>query len=333
MKKKKVNYMEYIELRNRIQTAGTVANLIERFIFAMNGTAEQPGLRQIGLDAMYRYRMLQRMPIGAVMGKAIAKGDFIKHCMDRKAEGVSPATTNHDIVCLSNVLNFAGSGAWPDCEDVSAVTLLAAKPFLMRHRLIGKANRRTQRPTEEQIAALLAHFEAKTPGTKIARMPSVIAFALVSARRIGEICRMTHGDVDWENKVYWVRDLKHPTKKKGNDKKFVLFPELADIIRMQPRVNPDDPKERIFPLHSRTCSANYTNAKKKLGIEDLHFHDNRGDAISRWLLKMTKDQVRKLVSGHETDRMIDTNYDRRSTEEIMAGVAHLMQPATAANPL
>lgn len=327
MSKARIRYAEFLMQQ---QQKATIAQLVERYIAEMNGENGKPPVRVLGDSQTYSLRAMKLTSLGKIVAFELTVYDVIEYCRDRIAK-VKPPTVSHDISDLSVVLKYAGS-AWKDCKGLSDVAVLAAKPYLSKHQLIGKSKPRTRRPSDDEITRLLEYYETppKHGKKRLIRMPDIIAFALVSTRRLGEICRITHGDIDWEKKTYWVRDLKHPTQKKGNDKEFALFPELAVIIKRQPRMS-NDPKERVFPFNSKSCSASYTLAKNRLGIADLHFHDCRGEAISRWLLKgLTKDQVRKLLSGHETEKQIDQTYDRRDTSEIMAGVAHLMEQATEA---
>lgn len=313
---------------------GSVSELIGRFMAEM-GTMEKPGVKPLGPSQYYSLRVIQRLPIGSKAASSLTKQDVIALARQLKEHGIgeghkplNPATISQYICFLSGVLKYAGS-AWDDCENLDDGAVAAAKPFLQKHRYISKSTPRKRRPTDEEIERLLAYYS--TPVTKgkvrTIRMPDMIAFALASSRRISEICRITHGDVDYENKVYWVRDLKHPTKKKGNDKKFVLWPELAEIIRRQPRVNAENPAERIFPFNAKSCSASYTLAKKRLGIIDLRFHDCRRDAISNWLKKMPPEDVRIAVSGHDNTRILETNYDGRDSLELLRDkYSALVQP-------
>ena len=323
-----VTLAEYMRISTYAK--GSVAMLVERFIREMNGLDTGKPVRVLGLSHLYSLRTLQRSPIGAVLATEITKHHVIEHCK-RRRELVCPATIAHDVGYLSGVLKYAGS-AWDDCDDVSDASVSAAKPFLVKHGYIGKSTPRTRVPTDAEIEALLA--EAGKPPRKATRlyihaMPSIIAFALVSARRLGEICRITHSDVVWDHKdeagnpapIYWVRDLKHPTKKAGNDKSFTLFPELAEIIRRQPRKNGDD---RIFPFYDKSVGARYTLLKKRCGIEGLHFHDSRREAITNWLKKLTPHQVRKFVSGHNTGAVFDRVYDATPAED---GHAAMRKPA------
>lgn len=290
----------------------TVAWVIQR---VMEDIAANPDMKQLGPTHRISLRGLQRMPIGKKDARKLSRTDFIEHCKWRR-QTVKPQTINQDVTFLSGIFGYAGS-TWDDCEAVTVVPILAAKPYLRKHRLIAKAEARTRRPTDEELHQLLDLF-AKQNGhhrTEI-DMVQVTAFALASARRISEICRITWGDIDFENKVYWVRDLKHPTRKKGNDKQFILWPALEEIIKRQPRLT-TDPSERIFPYNDKSAGQRYTEAKKRIGINDLRFHDNRGDAISKYLLKMSPEDVRITVSGHDNTKILEDVYDRRDSLDIM----------------
>lgn len=307
----------------------TLAALIGRFIDEMNGTNGMVGIKPLGESHLYALKRLSTYDIAQKAASELKKQDFIDFAKWRRTT-VCPATANQDVCIIGGVLKYAGS-AWEDCEDVSEAPISAARPLLMKYRLIGKSQPRDRRPTDEELERLTALFEHQNRNarTKVNMVP-VVAFALVSSRRISEICRITWGDVDFENKVYWVRDLKHPTKKKGNDKQFILFPELERIILAQPRLDPNNPNERIFPFHKKTCSARYTRAKKKLGIQNLRFHDNRGEAISRWLAKLTPHDVRIAISGHENTVILERVYDRRGALDLVKGkLADMARQANA----
>jgi integrase len=248
-------------------------------------------MKALGQSHQYTLRVMARMPIGAKVAGKLKKHDILDMVKALRTK-VCASTTGQYVVFLSGVLRYAPS-AWEDCADVSDAAIAAAKPTLKKFGLIGKSIPRKRVPTEAELDALLGYYATpnKRGKKRFIRMPDVIAFALASTRRIGEICRIRRPDIDWDRKdadgnptpMYMVRDCKHPTKKKGNHKWFALFPELAEIIRMQPEVPGDD---RVFPFCSKSCSASYTNAKKALGIQGLRFHDNRRAAITRWLAKL-----------------------------------------------
>ena len=302
---------------------GSIGWLIQRVI---EDISSQPDMKQIGGTHLYALHAMQRYPIAKRQAHTLKRGDIIEFCKWRR-KTVCAATTNQTISYMSGVFKYASS-AWDECENVAnaVAAIEAARPFLVKHQLVGKSTPRKRRPTDEEIERLLNYYSGRRR-QKIP-MPELIAFSLISSRRISEICRITWGDVDFENKVYWVRDLKHPTKKKGNDKRFILFPEIEVIIRRQPRQGTDE-KERVFPYNSKSASASYYEAKKALGIEGLRFHDNRRDAISKWLVRgMRPEEVRVCVSGHDTTRILESNYDGRDALELVSDMMQrFQQPA------
>ena len=137
---------------------------------------------------------------------------------------------------------------------------------------------------------------------------------------------ITHGDIDWVRKMYWVRNLKHPRFKNGNHKEFAMLDPIPEIFARQPRLRPDDPNERVFPFDSKSVGAKYTLAKKALGIVNLRFHDNRREAITRWLKFLPPHKV-KMISGHETTVILERVYDATDPVTLHAELARMTQAA------
>ena len=94
-------------------------------------------------------------------------------------------------------------------------------------------------------------------------MLPVMEFALNSARRESEICRLEWADNDPRGRTGMVRDAKHPTKKEGNHRRFKYTPEPWAVIVAQPRRS-----EFIFPYDPKSVGAAFTRACKGLGIKD-----------------------------------------------------------------
>ena len=302
-----------------------VKDLIDRFIDEMNGTTTKAAVKPLGVSHLYCLRLLQRTPIAEKEASGLKKHDIIEHVKDRRAAGVCAATAMHDITFLRGVLQYAPS-AWEDCDEVSAASIVAALPMLTKHGLIGKSTPRKRRPTDDEIHRLVEFLGQQDQRAKIKVVPCLM-FALSSTRRRGEICRMQWGDIDWEKRSYMIRDMKHPTKKKGNHKTFPLFDELAQIIKAQPRLT-NEPTERVFPYNAQSLGARYTLAKKSLGIEDLRFHDNRREAISRYLQQGLKPHEVRLISGHENTVILERVYDASDPAGLHAELA-LCQRAAA----
>ena len=104
-------------------------------------------------------------------------------------------------------------------------------------------------------------------------MRDLMDAALLTARREGELCSIRRADVG--ERTYWVRNVKHPRLKAGNDMEARLLPEARALFLRQPD------GDLIFPYDARSVSSAFTRACKVLGIDNLHFHDLRHEATSR----------------------------------------------------
>ena len=155
-------------------------------------------------------------------------------------------------------------------------------------------NSRDRRPTLAELDRIMEHFETvRRHRPSSLPMNKVLAFAIFSTRRQEEITRIKWEDYDVDR--VWIRDMKDPARKKGNDILCNLPPEAVAIIESMPRA-----AREIFPFSTDAISAAFTRACQFLEIEDLHFHDLRHEGISR-LFEMgrTIPQV-ATVSGHRT---------------------------------
>jgi integrase len=62
--------------------------------------------------------------------------------------------------------------------------------------------------------------------------------------------------------------------------------------------------ERVFPLSPNAVRLAWERVKRRAGIDDLHFHDLRHEAISRFFeLGLSIPEV-ALISGHRDFKML-----------------------------
>lgn len=320
---------------------GTIAWILQRYRDEMDGVDGMPGLKPLGLTHGYAVLAMQKRPIAKKKAGELRKADFIEHCKERR-KTVGAATVNQDISILRGALTHAAS-AWDDLEEISAAAtaalavLNAAKPLLNKYQLIGKSRPRSRRPTEEELERLMAYFRKQNENARTqVPMDVILEFSYTSARRISETCRLRWGDVNGAEMTCVVRDMKDPKNKKGNDHVFPLLGRAWDIVMAQPRLT-DDPDERIFPYHVKTCCARYTRAKHALGIKDLRLHDNRREAASRAFegrLNGRKYGVPEVmvITGHKNPQMLMRVYTKLNARDLHvkpADAAPLEQPTDA----
>jgi len=217
-------------------------------------------------------KFLGRHTIGKANVIDLTAATLIDHVRTRRAGGAGPATVANDLVWIGVVLRAARS-----VKDlpVRPEVIQEARNACGELRLIGKARRRSRRPTADELTRLQAYFRRRDKRAEIP-MAAIVEFAIASARREAEICRLEWGDNDSIGRTGLVRDAKHPTAREGNHLRFKYTPEAWAIVQKQPRTS-----EYIFPYDPRSVSAAFTRACKVLGIRDLRFHDLRHEATSR----------------------------------------------------
>lgn len=241
----------------------TLASIIRWYIDTFASVSRWQRSKQTHLEFLERHR------IGACNALALTSGHLIKHVHERRVEGAGPATVANDLTWIGVVLRAARS-----------VDGVAARPEIVHEartacrelRLIGKSRRRERRPTPSELALLRAHFERCDRRSAIP-MGDIVDFAIHSARREAEICRLKWEDNDPVGRTGMVRDAKHPRAKDGNHRRFKYTPEAWAIVQRQPRTS-----EYISPYNPMSVGAAFTRACHVLGIEDLRFHDLRHEA-------------------------------------------------------
>jgi integrase len=130
-----------------------------------------------------------------------------------------------------------------------------------------------------------------------------LRFCLASAMRISEVCRLEWKDFDTKAKTVIIHNRKHPQDKLGNDQTVPLLSATGQdafkIAKRQARKGP-----RIFPYSSATVGTYFTRAVATLGLEDLHLHDLRHEAISRLFEAGYRIEQVALMSGHRDWAML-----------------------------
>lgn len=286
----------------------TLADLIDRYNLEI-GTVKPFGKNKVAVLATLRER------IGSTPLPDLTVDVLMKHVRERHANGAGGVTIGIDLSYMGSLLKTA-SILWRLPVDLSVTT--AARANMKYLGLPTKSKERDRRPTAAELTEILAHFAGKK--RQKVPMPDLIAFAVATAMRAGEIIRLRWADVDEVNRTVIIRDRKHPTEKVGNDQEVPLLGESFAIAMRQPR------GELIFPVTDGTISTLFPRACNALGIKDLHFHDLRHEGVTRLFEQgYTMEQV-MLVSGHRDPKMLMRYVQLRAKD------LHRDLPRPAANP-
>ena len=244
----------------------TLAELIRWYIDTFASVSKWQRSKQTHLE------FLERHPIGTAKALTLTAAMLINHVRSRRADGAGPATVMNDLVWIGVVLRAARNvKELPVRPEITHEARGACREL----RLIAKPRRRARRPSAEELARLREYFARRDRRARIP-MQAVMDFAIASARREAEICRLEWRDNEPASRTGVVRDAKHPTAKDGNHRRFKYTAEAWAIVERQPRTS-----EYIFPYDPNSVGAAFTRACHVLGIEDLRFHDLRHEATSR----------------------------------------------------
>lgn len=262
----------------------TLEDMTRQYIEEFEAISEWGKTKAADLRHLMNYDITRRPAV------ELKAQDFIEHIKARR-RSVAASTANNDLIWWRVIYQIA-IGAWD--MPLSLDPIDSAAKVLRAHKLIATSDRRSRRPTKEELETLLNHF-ASADGRQQIPMIDIILFQVFSARRIAETCRLTWADYHPERRVQIVRNMKDPRKKKGNDVETALTDQALAIIERQDRQG-----ELIFPYNSKSIGSGFLRACRLTGIIDLRIHDLRHEATS-WLFESGLDIPRvSKVTGHRS---------------------------------
>lgn len=241
-------------------------------------------------DTSNEHYMLKHLDegLGDKRAGSLSPQDLVDYCSMRKEEGAGPYTCNMEISKLGTVIRYAAAVLKVSLPDAVG----QARPLLTHLGLIGAGGKRERRTNEDELPRIVEHLRENYGG----RYADAVEFAVLTAMRRGEVCRIVWPDVDEKKKLVMIRDRKHPRKKLGNDEWVPLLGDAYQLLKRQEKKADDD---RIFPVHPQTLSKYFKETCKALGIPDLHLHDLRHEGTSKLFEQGYEIQQVALVTGHK----------------------------------
>ncbi|MDR0934112.1 MAG: site-specific integrase [Burkholderiaceae bacterium] len=214
---------------------------------------------------------------------------------DEKLKQLSPASVNRYMNILSHVCRIAiNEWQWLKEDPMRGV----ARPPPTRPR-----DRRISLGEIRRLIAVSGYEPDRPPETALARTIAVFLFALETAMRSGEIVNMRWRDVDIGRRVVTL-----PETKNGTRREVPLSTEAVRILLQMSRQ-----EERVFRITSSNLGSVFQKLKARAGIEDLHFHDTRHEAITRLARKLDVLDLARMV-GHKDPKMLMIYYNATAEE-------------------
>jgi len=264
----------------------TVGQLLARYLGAVTPRKKTAERERIMLQAVLR------RPIASLRLSDARTADFAAY-RDERLKEVKPASVARELAPLRHMFEIART-EWGLPLRSNPVASLAIK---------GIDPRRERRLRPGELASLIR----ASKGSRNRYIVPIILFALVTAMRRGEILAMKWRDLDPSS-----NSLLIPTAKNGHPRVIPVVPEGMKILEGLPRTG-----ERVFPVAANAFRLAWERLRRRADLADLHFHDLRHEAISRFFEAGLSTAEVALISGHRDARML-FRYTHPIRERIIA---------------
>lgn len=217
--------------------------------------------------------------------------DFTKY-RDKRLKTVAPATLKRQLNPLRHMFRYA--------KDEWGVAI--RHDPLAKVRLKGVDKPRVRRLRDGELDSLLSAAQAnRNPYVVL-----IVRFALETAMRRGEILALRWRDIDLERHSATIHESKN-----GHARVVPLSSSAIDALKATANLScvttshsDGDDDDLVFSVSANAFKLSWVRLVRRAGLDDLHFHDLRHEAISRLFeLGLTVPEVAS-VSGHRDMRML-----------------------------
>ena len=292
-----------VYIDERTLTSNKLSDLIDKYIDELQPVSPITGSKLASLKRMSR----------ELQGDSLRdlNPQYVLAYTKRRAQDVSESTLTKELGYLSSVIDYART-IW--AIDVPSNAVKDTLPTLAKLKLVGGSRKRTRRLNDGEYELLMRGVGRQSNSESGNYwLGPMVDLALTSAMRQREIHELTWDDVDFDRHTVSIESRRTPGRKQGDDHVIpMLEPVRAVLLREyegRSRVTRNNRRlssrpDHVFgkPARSASISDRFARVCKRVGIEDLTFHDLRHEAISRLFedeAKYTIPQV-ALISGHKT---------------------------------
>lgn len=269
-----------------------VRDIIERYKDQITVKKRSADTEEYILEAFLRH------PIASLTLTQLTSAHFSTY-RDKRLKEVKPGTVNRELGIIKHAFTIA-EREW----DIP----LRMNPLDKIQKL--KANNaRTRRLTNHEFKALQ---EAATKSLN-QEILTLVRFAIATGMRRGEMLNLRWSDIDFSTSTLHI-----PVTKNGCARTIPLSFEALSVLT---EINDNRPQDKctgyVFSYSGNAAQLAWQRLVKRAKIEDLHFHDLRHEAISRFFEQGLSVPEVALISGHRDSRML-FRYTHLKAEDIAA---------------
>jgi len=258
----------------------TFGDLLSRYLEEITPTKKGAAPETSRIRALLRHPLAKRM-VGSIRSLDIAR------YRNERLQEVAPPTAKRDLVIISHVFEIAiREWSLPLLNPVRQIRLPAhGKP----------RNRRLEQGAvadeNEESRLLRACRQARNPF-----LLPIVKLAIETAMRQSELVGLRWNHIDLKRRVAYLADTKN-----GESREVPLSSAAVKILDALPRsVN-----GAVFPgLTAEAVKRSYARAVRRAKIDNLHFHDLRHEATTRFFERGLNIMEVASITGHKDLRML-----------------------------
>ena len=230
--------------------------------------------------------------LASITSSAVAK------FRDERLKAVGPQSVIHEVNLLNRVLK-AATMDWGIGLPGGLPTAHVRKPT--------KPRGRDRRVSQDELDAILEHSES-------AELATIIALALETAMRRGELAALTWVNIDLKKCVAYL-----PKNKTDFPRSVPLSKAALAALKQLPRHIREG---KVFQLQPASISQAFERACEphRANLVDLRFHDLRHEATSRLFEKGLNVMEVATITGHKTLDMLK-RYTHLKAEDLAKKLA------------
>lgn len=265
----------------RLDERTTFGELVTRYMAEVTPLMKSADADLIRLSALRRHPLC-KLSMVALTPTRVAE------FRDQRLKLVSSGTVIRELAYISSIVNHARR-EWG--INIDNPVRLIRKPLTPQGR---------SRTINE--AEMLRILEALTP-TRTRRvspwMRPLVEMAVETAMRRGELLGLKWADIDMSSRVAHL-----PVTKNGEGRYVPLSSRAVTILQSMPR----SLCGYVFPIQPQTVAAAFKRASKRVGLDDVRFHDLRHTATTALATKLPNVIELAAVTGHRSLHMLKRYY-------------------------
>ncbi|MEQ9859514.1 site-specific integrase [Pectobacterium cacticida] len=254
------------------------------------------------LQEFYRINVIKRSPLANRNMDEISSVDIAGYRDDRLAQinprtkkSISGNTVRLELALLSALYNLA-KVEWGTCTTNPVENV--RKPTV--------SSGRTRRLTSQEERKITRYLKSRNP-----ELLAIFRLAIETAMRQGEILSLR-----WEHIDLRLGIAHLPLTKNGSARDVPLSSKARQVLKEIGELGRDD-TGRVFTYTSSGFKSAWRIALQSLSINDLHFHDLRHEAISRFFELDTLNVMEiAAISGHKSMNMLKRYTHLRATHLV-----------------